>query len=97
MFSEDTVKAGDGTGITALAELDPEDDEAGMRVSAAHIADQPKLLRGMLIGMRMGASGAIPKGVPGAVIASFPTVDILSVGLIFDSSFGNAKTLSIFD
>ena len=47
--------------------------------------------------MRMGATGAIPKGVPGAVIAAFPTVDILSVGLIFDSRFGDTKTLSIFD
>lgn len=97
LFSKDTVKTGNGAGVSALPELDPENDEAGMRVSAAHIADQPKLIRGMLIGMRMGATGAIPKGVPGAVIAAFPTVDILSVGLIFDSRFGDTKFLSIID
>lgn len=97
LFFEEAVKAGDGTGISSLAELDPEDDQTGMRIAAAHIGDQLCLARSMLVGMVMGTTGAVPKGVPGAIIAAFPTINILSVGFIFDSGFGNAKFLSVFD
>lgn len=39
-FAKEAVKAGKGAGIAALAEFEPEDDESGMRVSAAHVADE---------------------------------------------------------
>ena len=97
LFSKDTVKTGNGAGVSALPELHPENDEAGMRIPAAHILDELDLISGMLIRMAERSSGAVTEGVPGAVIASFPTVDILSVGLIFDSRFGDTKFLSIID
>ena len=97
LFSEDTVKAGDGAGVAALPELDPENDQAGVGIPAAHIADQLEFLRGMLVWMGMRAAGTVTQGVPGAVIAPLPTVDILPIGLIFDSGLGDPKSLSILN
>ena len=97
LLSKDAVKAGDGAGVASAPEFDPENDESGMRIPAAHIADQLEFLWGMLVGMGMWASGEVTQGVPGAVIAAFPAVDILAVGLVFNGSFGNAKSLSILD
>lgn len=97
LFFKETIKPGDGTLIAPLHELDPEDDQTGMRVTPAHIPDEPDLLRGMLIWMRMGTSGTIPEGVPGAIIAFFPTVDILPVCFIFSGSVGNTVAFSIFN
>ena len=97
LFSKEAVKAWNGAGIAALAEFNPEDDESGMRISAAHIEDHLPLSLRMLVWVVERSPGPIPKGVPGTVIASFPAVDILSVGFIFDSGFGNAKFFSVFD
>lgn len=97
LFSKDPVKAGDRAGVAALSELDPENDQAGMRIPAAHIADQLEFLRGMLIGVGMGTSGEVTERVPGAVITAFPTVDVLPVGFIFDSGIGDTKFFSIFN
>ena len=97
LLSKDAVKAGDGAGVASAPEFDPENDESGMRIPAAHMADQLEFLWGMLVGMGMWASGEVTQGVPGAVIAAFPAVDILAVGLVFNGSFGNAKSLSILD
>ena len=51
----------------------------------------------MLIGMGMRSAGAFAEGVPGAVIASFPAVNVLPVRFIFDGSFGNTKFFSILN
>ena len=89
LFSEEAVKAGNRTGIASLPELDPEDHKADIRIAPAHIGDEFPLIRGMLIGMMVRSSGAIAQRVPGAVITAFPAVNILPVGLIFDSGFGD--------
>lgn len=94
---QETVETGDGTGIAAPHELYPEDDQTSIRVSPTHIRDQLDFLRGMLIGMAMGPAGEVAQGLDRAVIAPFPAVDVLSVGLIFDSSLGDAKLVSIFN
>lgn len=94
LFSEETIQSRNRAGIAPLPELDPEDDQSGVRISAAHISDQRELLRGMLIRVVMRFSGAFPKGFNGAVIASFPAVDVLPVGLVFNSSFRDAILLS---
>ena len=82
LFSEETVKPCKRAGIAALSELDPEDNETIMRISAAHIADEFDLGVGMLIRVMVRASGTVAKRVPGAVITAFPTIDILPVGLV---------------
>lgn len=97
LFSKKSIKSGNGSGIPALPELKPENDQSGIRITSADISDQPDLFGSMLIGMMEGTSGAVPKGVPGAIIAAFPTINILSVGFIFNSGFGNAKFLSVLD
>ena len=97
LFPEETVKAGNGAGVTALAEFDSENDQTVMRVSAAHIVDQADLITRMLVGVVMGSAGAVPQGVPGTVIAAFPAVDILPVGFVFDSSFGDPKSIRVLN
>ena len=94
---ENAIKAGNGAFVPALHELYPEDDKAGVGVSAAHIGDEFQLFRGMLVGMAVGPSGSITKRVPGAVIAFHPMVDILSVNAITDRSLGDAMLLSVTD
>ena len=95
LFSEEAVKAGNRTGIASLPELDPEDHKAGIRIAPAHIGDEFPLIRGMLVGMTVRSSGTIAQRVSGAVITAFPAVNILPVGLIFDSGFGDPILLSV--
>lgn len=51
----------------------------------------------MLVGMGMRTSGTITQGILGAIVASFPTIDILTVSLVFDSCFGDSITFSVFN
>lgn len=95
LFSEEAVKAGNGTGIASLSELDPEDHKAGIRIAPAHMGDEFPLIGSMLVGMMVRPSGAIAQRVPGAAITAFPAVNILPVGLIFDSGFGDPILFSI--
>ena len=97
LFPEEMVKTGNGAGVTALAEFDPESDQTGMGISAAHIVDQADLIIRMLVWVVMGSAGAVPQGAPGSAIAAFPAVNILPVGLVLDGSFGNTIFLSILD
>lgn len=97
LFAKEAVKAGDGAGVATLPEFDPENHETGMGIAAAHIPNEFELLRGMLVGMVMRASGTVTERVPGAIIAAFPTINILSVGFKFESGFSDAKFVSVFD
>lgn len=94
---EDTVKSGDRTGVAALHELYPKDDETGMRVAPAQVRDEAEFISGMLARVAQRPSGAFPEGLDGAVKAAFPAVDILSVGLIFDSRLGDTIFFSVSD
>ena len=40
LFFEKAVESGDGAGITALPEFDPENAPSSIRVTAAHIRDK---------------------------------------------------------
>ena len=97
LFFEETVESGDGAGITALPEFDPENDQAGVGITASHIGDKLYLLGCMLVGVMVRPSGAFAQGFDGAVKASFPAVDILPVGFIFDSGLGNAILMCVAD
>ena len=48
---EEAVQSWDGAGITALHEFHPENGEAGIRVSPAHIGNKFNLGRSMLVGV----------------------------------------------
>ena len=66
-----------------------------MGISASHIADQLKLLVSMLIRMMMGPTGTIAKRVPGAIIAVFPAIDVLTIGFVLTSSFSDTMLFSV--
>ena len=94
---EDAVEAGDGTLVAALHKLDPEDDEAGVWVSAAHIGDKFELLRGMLSWMAVRTSGTVAEGLPGTVVAVLPAVDLLAVDAVTDRGPGDAVLLGVLN
>lgn len=97
LLFEEAVKTGDGAGVTALHEFNPENDEAGIRVTSAHIEDEFDFVRGVLVGMMVGPAGEVTQGVNGTVKASFPAVNVLPVGFISDGSFGNPIFFSVFN
>lgn len=97
LLFKETIKAGDRTLITALHKFDPEDDEAGIGITPAHIGDEFDLLWSVLTGMMVRSSGFVAKGFDRAIETVFPAVNILPVSLIFDGSVGNAILFSIPD
>ena len=54
-FSKESVQDCYETGIPALPELYPKDNQAHVRIAFAHVGDELTLLRGMLVGVVMGA------------------------------------------
>ena len=95
MLSQKALQSGDGSNISPLSQFDPEDHKAGIGIASAHIFNESDLIRGMLVGMTVWTLGTICKGLKRAVIAILPAVDVLTVGLVANGSFGNAVFLSI--
>ena len=48
-----TIQTGDGSAVTAFAELDPEHHETCVRASAPHVIDELDLLRFVLVWMML--------------------------------------------
>ena len=97
LLFEETVQAGNGTGIAALHGLDPENDKAGVGIASAHIGNKLDFFQGMLVRMVVWPSGEATQGLDGAVITAFPAVDILPVRLVLDSGFRNPIFVSVFN
>jgi len=97
LLFEETVQAGNGTGIAALHELDPENDKTGVGITSAHIGNKLDFFRGMLVRMVVWPSGEVAQRLDGAVITAFPAVDILPVGLVLDRGFRNPIFVSVFN
>lgn len=95
--SEETVQPGDRTGIAPLPELNPENNQPGIRVAPTHVPDESNLRRGMLVRMVMGSSGAVAQGLDGAIIPAFPAINVLPVGFIFGGSFRDTIFISIIN
>ena len=68
-----------------------------MWISSAHIPDELDLLGSVLIRMRMRTFGTITKGLYRAVEPTFPAINILTVGFVFDRSFRHAIFFSVTD
>ena len=79
---QDSVQVGDGPSIPSLAELDPEHDQTGVGVSAAHIVDKLDLYRLVLVGMMVRSVGAVGQGLQRPVVAFASAVDVLTVGVV---------------
>ena len=88
--TQDTVKTGDGSGVSALTQLNPEHHQTGVRIPAAHIFDELNLVLGMLVGMAVRAVRAVCQGLERAVVLLAPPIDVLSAGLVADGSICDA-------
>ena len=55
MFPQESVKAGEGSGIPSLPKFDPEYHQTCVRVPAAHIVDEPDFFRPAPVGMVAGS------------------------------------------
>ena len=97
LFSEEMIKTGNGVRIAPLPESTPESDQTSVRIASTHVAYQFDCFGSMLIGMMMKASRTVPDGIPRTVITVFPTLYILTVGLIFTCSFRNTILFSVFN
>lgn len=62
---------------------------------SSQIRNEFDFIRGMLIWMMMWSSRMIKQRFDRAVIAPFPTLNILSVGLVFNGSFGDTIFLGV--
>ncbi len=71
LLFEETVQSGNGTGIAALHELNPENDKTGVRIASAHIGNGLDFFRGMLVWMVVWPSGEVTQRFHGAVIPHF--------------------------
>ncbi|WP_243237502.1 hypothetical protein [Sellimonas intestinalis] len=65
-----------------------------MSIASAHIFNKLDLFGCMLVRIGMKASGTVPEGFDRAIISAHLTIDVLPIGLIFHSGFGNAMILS---
>lgn len=84
-------------GVTTLHKFNPENNKSVMSITSTHIRDELYFRRGMLIRMMVRSSGAVTKKLQGAIKASFPAVNILSVGFVFDGIPRDAMFFSVID
>lgn len=54
MFPQEAVQTGNRTCVAALTQLDPEYNNSGVRIPAAHVQDEFDFFRCMLIWMTVG-------------------------------------------
>ena len=78
-FSQETIQPGNGSGVTSLPELDPQHNDPGVRVAAAHIQDKLNFFRRVLVWMMMRPVRAVCQRLERTVIPLAPAVDILPV------------------
>lgn len=78
-FSQETIQPGNGSGVTSLPELDPQYNDPGIRVTAAHIQDKLDFFRCVLVWMMMRPVRAVCQRFECTVVPLAPTVDILPV------------------
>jgi len=88
--AQDTIQAGDGSGIAALAQPDPEYHQTGVGIPAAHILYELELGFRMLVGMAVRTVSTVCKGVNCSVIFLTPAVDVLPGGLVADGCLGDS-------
>ena len=84
--AQDTVQAGDGSGIATHSQLDPEHHQTDMRIPAPHILNELDLGIGVLIGVAVRTVRAVCQRLECTVILLAPAVDILSGSLVADRS-----------
>lgn len=94
---KNTIQAGDGARIAALAQLDPEHYQTGVGVPAAHISNQLQLCFCMLVWVAVGPVRAVCQRSQRSVVALLPAVNILSVGSVTDRRFCDSMFLCVLN
>ena len=64
-----------------------------MRVSASHIRNKLELFGSVLLRMAVWTPGTTAQGIPGAVIAIPPSIDVLTIDTITHSSLRDSVFL----
>lgn len=96
-FLQKAVQPGDRPAVAALPQLDPEYHQSGVRVSPAHILDEPDFLRPVLVWMAVGPMGTVLQGLQRTVVTLLPSIDVLPVCVIPYRRFGNPIFLCILN
>lgn len=94
-FAKEAVQTGDGSGVAALAKLDPEHDQTRVFVAPEHIQDQLDLLGCVLVRMAVWPMRAIRQRLKRSVVALEPAVDVLTVGFVVNSCFCDTVLLCV--
>ena len=89
-FSQETIQPGNGSGVTFLPELDPQHNDPGIRVAAAHVQDELDFFRCVLVWMMMRPVRAVCQRLECTIVPLAPTVDILPVQPVTNSCCGDA-------
>ena len=95
LTAQDTIKSGDRALVAASAQLYPEYNQTGMRISSAEVCDLAQFSFRMLVRVVMGPVRSVGKKLDVAVISALPTVDILAVHIVLDGGFRYTVLLSV--
>lgn len=97
MFFKEPIKPRNRAGISPLPKLNPEDNKPGIRIPSAHVVNELNFIESMLVWMMVRSAETVTQRLDRVVIATFPAVNVLPVGFVFDSSFGNTTFLGVFN
>ena len=78
-FPQKTIQPGNRSGITSLPELDPQHNDPGVRVAAAHVQNKLDLLRRVLVRVMMRPVRAVCQRLERTIVPLAPAVDVLPV------------------
>lgn len=96
-FPQETVQPGNGPGIASLPELDPQHNDPGAWVAAAHVQDELNFFRRVLVWVMMWPARAVCQRLERTVIPLAPTVDVLPVQPVTNGCRCNAVLVGILN
>lgn len=96
-LTEESIQTGNGSGISTLAQFDPEYDQTGVFIPSEHIQNKLDFFLRMLIGMAVGPMRAICQRMQSPIISLHPTVDVLPVCTVTNGSFCNSMFLCVMN
>ena len=95
LTAQNTIQSGNRALIAASAQLYPEYNQTGMRISSAEVCDLTQFSFCMLVRVVMGPVRSVGKRLDVAVVSALPAVDVLAVHIVLDGCFGYAVLLGV--
>ena len=96
-FSQETIQPGNGSGVTFLPELDPQHNDPGIRVEAAHVQDELAFFRRVLVWVMMRSMREVCQRLECTVVPLAPAVDVLPVQPVTNGCRGDAVFVRILN